>query len=284
MSPRDLFTRLWKARVPPKIHITAWWFLKNYVPTLYNLYNKHISNTQFFPKCITVPETTTQIVQDCLFATSAWDCLLISWPMIYNDSEFVSWLGFLCKVDSDGGTKLILTTIWAFWLARNRQYHEDLSYTPPKLVSFIRSYLSGRSVLDAHVADSVGSRTVRWQPAGAPLVKANFDAAYSWLFLLGCGYFARDLGLFPVVFEGDSLHVVRKLCNPNEDRSEIRALINEGKQRLLTSFATVEIRHCYREQNSIAHQLASLGVSLAFGSTLGRGGTVLDGTRSCCRD
>ncbi|XP_016700063.1 uncharacterized protein [Gossypium hirsutum] len=256
--------------------------------TLYNLYNKHISNTQFCPKCITVLETTTHIVRDCPFAASVWDCLLISWPVTYNDSDFVSWLGFLCKVDSDGGTELVLTTIWALWLARNRQYHESLSSTPPKLVSFIRSYLSGRSALDAHVADSVGSRTVHWQPAGAPLMKANFDAAYTFaietLAFITNVDFARDLGLSRVAFEGDSLHVVRKLCNPNEDRSEIRALINEGKQRLLTGFATVEIRHCYREQNSIAHQLASLGVSLPFGSILGRGGAFLGGTRSCRGD
>ncbi|MBA0570468.1 hypothetical protein Golob_004123, partial [Gossypium lobatum] len=96
--------------------------------------------------------------------------------------------------------------------------------------------------------------------------------------------FARDLGLSRVAFEGDSLHVVRKLCNPNEDRSEIRELINEGKQRLLIGSAAVEIRHCYREQNSIAHQLASLGVSLSFGSILGRGGAFLGGTRSCRGD
>ncbi|KAH1047103.1 hypothetical protein J1N35_037887 [Gossypium stocksii] len=96
--------------------------------------------------------------------------------------------------------------------------------------------------------------------------------------------FARGLGLSQVVFEGDSLHVICKLCNLNEDRLEIRALINEGKQRLVTGFATVEIKHRYREQNSIAHQLASLGVSLAFGSILGRGGTFPGGTHSCCRD
>ncbi|KAK8366047.1 hypothetical protein V6Z11_A02G095400 [Gossypium hirsutum] len=48
---RDLYTTLWKARVPPKLQITTWRFFQNYVPTFFNLYNKCISPTQYYPKC-----------------------------------------------------------------------------------------------------------------------------------------------------------------------------------------------------------------------------------------
>lgn len=71
--------------------------------------------------------------------------------------------------------------------------------------------------------------------------------------------FARDSGLSQLVFEGDSLHVIRKLSNPLDDRSEIRALIIEGKMRLLTSFAVATIYHYYREQKQVTHQLAVPG-------------------------
>ncbi|KAH1097551.1 hypothetical protein J1N35_014472 [Gossypium stocksii] len=86
-EPTNLFTRLWKACVSPKVHITVWRFLNDYVPTLYNLYNRHISHTQFYPKCLTVPETIAHVVWDCPFAALVWDRLHISWLVSYNDFD-----------------------------------------------------------------------------------------------------------------------------------------------------------------------------------------------------
>lgn len=53
--------------------------------------------------------------------------------------------------------------------------------------------------------------------------------------------------------------VIRKLYSKTEDRSKISALIKEGQHCLLTGFIDLAIKHCYREQNTIAHLLVSLG-------------------------
>ncbi|MBA0767451.1 hypothetical protein Gotri_016332 [Gossypium trilobum] len=111
-----------------------------------------------------------------------------------------------------------------------RYYHESLGSTSIKLVSFIRSYMGGLSVLAMPGTVPRVLRTACWHPPSAPLVKANFDAAYrrgshsscsgmvvssafaaEALALLSALEFARDLGLARVVFEGDSVHVLRKL-------------------------------------------------------------------------
>ncbi|MBA0838261.1 hypothetical protein Goarm_010334 [Gossypium armourianum] len=55
------------------------------------------------------------------------------------------------------------------------------------------------------------------------------------------------------------------LYSKTEDRSEISALIKEGQHCLLTGFIDLSIKHCYKEQNTIARLLVSLGFRLAYG-------------------
>ncbi|MBA0650331.1 hypothetical protein Goklo_017761 [Gossypium klotzschianum] len=112
-----------------------------------------------------------------------------------------------------------------------------------ELVSFIRSYMGGLSVL-AIPREILGFlRIARWHPLTTLLVKANFDAAYRGrihgqvslaftveaLAVLLVLEFTWDLGLSRVVFEGDSLHVIRKLNSTQVGGSEIWALIKEGR-------------------------------------------------------
>ncbi|KAH1039494.1 hypothetical protein J1N35_041237 [Gossypium stocksii] len=59
----------------------------------------------------------------------------------------------------------------------------------------------------------------------------------------------------------ESWHLVIEplLYSKIEDRSKILALIKEGQHCLLTDFIDLAIKHCYREQNTIAHLFVSLG-------------------------
>ncbi|MBA0753022.1 hypothetical protein Gogos_021977 [Gossypium gossypioides] len=175
-------------------------------------------------------QTLSHMLRDCPFAISIWNQLLVSWDGTYNDSDLVSWLGFLCQAHTWDKLALILTTIWALWWSHDRYYHKGLGSTSIELVFFIRSYMGGLSVLVMPGTVPRVLRTARWHPPTAPLVKANFDASYRGgshssclgmvvlsafaaeaLALLSVLEFARDLGLARVVFEGDSLHVLRKL-------------------------------------------------------------------------
>ncbi|MBA0728181.1 hypothetical protein Golax_001103 [Gossypium laxum] len=92
-------------------------------------------------------------------------------------------------------------------------------------------------------------RTARWHCPTTPLgqvfgactrnhghVSSSFTAEA--LALLLALEFTRDLGLSRVLFEGDSLHVIHKLNNTQVDWSEIRALVTEGRLRLITFFCS----------------------------------------------
>ncbi|KAK5803475.1 hypothetical protein PVK06_031122 [Gossypium arboreum] len=105
------------------------------------------------------------MLQDCPFAISVWNQLLVSWTGTYNDSDLALW--------------------WSY----DKYYHEGFGWASIELVSFIRSYMGGLSVLAMPGTIPGVLRTARWHASTAPLVKANFDAAYRGvtLFLLGGG-------------------------------------------------------------------------------------------------
>ncbi|MBA0575926.1 hypothetical protein Golob_023811 [Gossypium lobatum] len=90
--------------------------------------------------------------------------------------------------------------IWALW---NRGYHDGITHTSLKVISFIHSYLRDLTALDATVGATVGSRAESWHLA----IEPSFAESY---------------------FLGDSLTFSRKLYSKTEDRSEISALIKEG--------------------------------------------------------
>ncbi|MBA0829722.1 hypothetical protein Goarm_014305 [Gossypium armourianum] len=131
-----------------------------------------------------------------------------------------------------------------------------------ELVSFIRSYMGGLSVLAVPRAVLGFLRTACWHPLTTLLVKANFDAAYRGRSHSSCSgvvvrdvqgqvlgactrihgqvslaftvealaillvlEFTWDLSLSRVVFEGDSLHVI---CKLNSTQVESTMATDEG--------------------------------------------------------
>ncbi|MBA0721988.1 hypothetical protein Golax_009478 [Gossypium laxum] len=111
-------------------------------------------------------------------------------------------------------------------MSRNRGYHDGITHTSLKVISFIHSYLRDLTALDATVGATVGSRAESWHLAIEPLA-----LAFTWVV-----EFAHDL-----------------------------SLQREGQHCLLTGFIDLSIKHCYKEQNTIARLLVSLGFRLAYG-------------------
>ncbi|MBA0729133.1 hypothetical protein Golax_025738 [Gossypium laxum] len=143
-----------------------------------------------------------------------------------------------------------------------------------------------------------------WRPPKGTMLKVNFDAAFnvhsmrsctglmfrdrlcrvigSHLVLtahvpsaftaeaLACLYAVRlavDLDLQEVIFEGDSLTVIRKACSPLHDISTIRAYIQVVKAM---TFRRCLFVHIPRKGNSFAHLLATTGMCGGVCSSLGR--------------
>lgn len=66
---------------------------------------------------------------------------------------------------------------------------------------------------------------------------------------------ALDRGYRDVIIEGDALTVIKILRDSDEDRSLTGHLLVEART-LVQQFRRVEIKHAYREANTLAHQVA----------------------------
>ncbi|MBA0618224.1 hypothetical protein Godav_027600 [Gossypium davidsonii] len=129
-------------------------------------------------------------------------------------------------------------------------YHEDIASTPPELASFICSNFYSLPLLVVHVLVPKGFRSTRSRPVAAPMIKENINATFrgktssscsgvvirdcqglvfgactrrhqyvsspfaaETLAFLTMAIFACDLDLSWIMFEGDSLHVIRRLTS-----------------------------------------------------------------------
>lgn len=66
----------------------------------------------------------------------------------------------------------------------------------------------------------------------------------------------RDLGMKYVEIEGGSLIVIKKVKNPNKDKSAIGSYIHDIKEQNVT-FYECKFQHAMRAANKSAHNLAS---------------------------
>ncbi|XP_039010446.1 uncharacterized protein LOC120139206 [Hibiscus syriacus] len=173
--------------------------------------------------------------------------------------ERLSWL-FAHYLSSKHDEMLI--AIWAIWTNRNKFYHEGKVRSSGELTSFIQAHVQEYAIVTASVQPHSSLVSVLWKPPPTPMVKANFDAAFSrrnseaWSgivvrnhdgHILGAArrkivhasspflaeataslhaiQFSKDLGSSQVVVEGDARSVLLKLQGNEPDYSETGAII-----------------------------------------------------------
>lgn len=64
-----------------------------------------------------------------------------------------------------------------------------------------------------------------------------------------------ELRIIEVVIEGDSLTIIKKCINNNQDKLELCAYIQDIKHHS-SNFLSLRFQHAYREANRLAHSLA----------------------------
>ncbi|MBA0700718.1 hypothetical protein Goari_022633, partial [Gossypium aridum] len=70
---------------------------------------------------------------------------------------------------------LIIITIWALWLSRNKLLHEGKRQSNSELCTFLMRYINELEILEDSYPRSVTKETKRWLPPKDRRVKVNFD-------------------------------------------------------------------------------------------------------------
>ncbi|MBA0775666.1 hypothetical protein Gotri_010784 [Gossypium trilobum] len=111
---------------------------------------------------------------------NGYQLLLRGFPIIKNDSyrdieeSLFEWLQQLFTRNSQQQV-LIIITIWALWLSRNKLLHEGKRQSNSELCTFLMRYIKELEILEDSYPRSVTKETKRWLPPKDRRVKVNFD-------------------------------------------------------------------------------------------------------------
>ncbi|KAL4361744.1 hypothetical protein GQ457_04G011590 [Hibiscus cannabinus] len=254
------YKQLWAVNLPPKLKITMWRVANKFIPTFASLRSKRLNVNDVCPLCQSSSETVEHLLRDCYFVSELHNALDVSISR---------------SADTDD---------WFIWLA--------VLFLQPKRELFCRSFLAdcGSSLTDAK-ANTV-LLPVAWEAPPVNVFKFNFDAAYDSqgkrtmvgvigrdnagnivascvapfsnvvdvlvaesLACLQAVRYAKDLGFRGVIFEGDSLTVVRKINEGMLERSIIAPIIYDIRVAAM-DFESVSFTFAQRDANRAAHTLA----------------------------
>ena len=185
------------------------------------------------------------------------------------------------------------TIAWSLWQRRNRLREKQPSWPLHEVSLRAKNLVSEYFEIHKH-PPKIQRRAIptRWLPAPEGLYKANFDAAYfgnSGMASIGvvvcdiegeiiaalcqkirephlvdaaealaCSRavaFARELSLFSVIVEGDSIMVVQAVTNKRENLTLFGHVFKEIHGSC-SSFTRISFQHVRREGNKLAHALA----------------------------
>ncbi|KAL4360797.1 hypothetical protein GQ457_04G002610 [Hibiscus cannabinus] len=289
---KKLFRTLWTIDCPPKFKIQVWKFIWNYAPTKSTLFTKRLTSDSLCPLCISAMEDITHALIDCPLASSIWSYLGYNWPIAVHHGAFKEWLSWLFTTTPITKYVEILVTLYAIWYARNKFVHEGSRQTREEILSFIKSMTTDLQNISARLQGPSSHSLIAWSAPSPPFVKANFDAKFcsvshsSWsgviirdnqghvlgacrckalripspfaaeaMSLIHAISLASDLGFHSVIFEGDSLALIKKMNFDALDFSKISALVWEAKG-LARTLHVCRFLFVPRGGNQAAHALA----------------------------
>ncbi|KAK8611942.1 hypothetical protein V6N13_131976 [Hibiscus sabdariffa] len=101
---------------------------------------------------------------------------------------------------------VMMVTFWVVWYSRNKLVHERILPSVPDSLSFIQAFIRECGSPISLVAVEPTLPCSKWSAPALNIVKNNFDAAFDVQLI-----FAIELGFRNVVFEDDSLAVIKRV-------------------------------------------------------------------------
>ncbi|XVF78426.1 hypothetical protein PTKIN_Ptkin14bG0131700 [Pterospermum kingtungense] len=294
-SHKGPWKTLWKTHLPPKVKMFGWRICNEILPVNKNLQRRKIVEDPLCGRCKMEEETVIHAIRDCPIAQEAWSLFSGSDQWLKTqENEVTKWLS---EVTERMNLELIeegFTLLWSIW--RNREIMNRESLKAQHVVEQGMAFL--QEFRHAHVKcrTYIPSVILPWKAPEGNLYKVNFDGVFKRKEELGgigvvirdtsglvtgamhvaapfccepdvaeataammAVRFAKDLGLFRVIVEGDALRVINAVNSPSPDLSEIGNIIEEVRW-LCRDFQVCHFVHVSRHANMAAHTLAKAAI------------------------
>ncbi|KAK9950614.1 hypothetical protein M0R45_006095 [Rubus argutus] len=292
----NVWQKIWRVRVPPKVRAFIWRLLKGIVPTRMALFKKKVllpNSTCVF--CNAHPESDVHVFLEC-------DGLLEFWHEFSSDvtpdkHHFSSIFDLISDAFASPDSykiELLFMCLWVIWSERNNIIWKEGNFKPLFMAAWTLNLLEEYQKFH-RPKNKINRRPFsKWEAPPRGRLKINCDGAYKTeLELGGIGVVVRNedgnviaslsrsipvvssafhteveacraalllasqQGWDDFILETDCANLVSTLERIGEDFSEYGRIIDDCREYMLT-FNTIEIRHIYREANCVANRLAHI--------------------------
>ena len=164
--------------MPNKIKHFAWRVCNDSLPTMANLYHRHISTIEICSACQAQPEDTLHALWSCTKLDLFWSSL--SWFLHFANAHLPSFQDLLdrfMQFRDDYRSEIFIIIAWMLWNCRNA-LRLNLSVQPLNRICFLDgSYLQEfLDSLNSTPTATVTSLSQQWRLFDAQKFKANFNA------------------------------------------------------------------------------------------------------------
>ncbi|KAK9998718.1 hypothetical protein SO802_018321 [Lithocarpus litseifolius] len=293
-ASKRLWKGVWKIEVPNKVRHFIWRAVGESLPTKKNLMKRCIVSDALCGLCESEVEDSIHALWLCDGVKPIWmSNQSFSFLRAQKLSTFEDLVFYMLQNASSSQVALFSMIAWVIWERRNRlRVHQpvwDVGNVVDRASALLREF---RDVQKLPLRRSVPREAVKWSPPAEGLYKVNFDGAvFEDQACAGLGVvirdsaglvigvlsqkirlpssmvtvealaarravmFAKEISVFRVVVEGDSLQVIKAVNNSKLSMSSYGHIIDEIRL-LSTSFSCCNFVHVQREGNKLAHALA----------------------------
>jgi ribonuclease HI len=293
-SSDDVWRKIWKLEVPPKVHVFWWRVVHGFLPARSVLHRRHVEPIAYCETCGADEESIRHVLIECTVAKAFWEqarvLIGIKLPNLHPQSWAADLLSDIC---SQRERAIIICGLWSLWTMRNKRRHGEAPLPIHKVVEWIKDTAFDLWCI-IHPSKLVRKplQQKQWAAPMEHCFKCNVDASFYELSRQGgtavvihdhngafCGAqakwhefgvdalmmealackegleFARQHGVQRVHLETDCLELVRLWKMEGLQRSIIMPVLQDMKEISL-AFQDFSISHVGRDCNRVAHELA----------------------------
>ncbi|KAE8785482.1 Alanyl-tRNA synthetase [Hordeum vulgare] len=176
LSEQQMWARLWKLKVLPKVRVFWWRVLRGILPVESVLKHRHISNDSACKLCLNPDETLRHALMDCSHARKFWD-IAPDWLEVSRpDVNPQTWkTDILCDQRySESERAKLVSIMWSICTSHNNITHDRGPVSPSQSMILTRDALA---MLDIPRNQALTLPGHGWRPLDQGTIKINTDGS-----------------------------------------------------------------------------------------------------------
>ena len=144
MTDKQMWSRLWKLKVIPRVRVLWWRVLQGILPVEATLKYRHIATVSTCKICLHSNEDMMHALLECPYTRQFWDAMP-EWIDVKRPTLHpLTWSrDILCDDQfSESDRATLVTVMWTIWTSQNNITHDKAAFNPIQSMRRVRETLA----------------------------------------------------------------------------------------------------------------------------------------------